>query len=66
MTKLTISMPDELAEAIRASAGGNVSDYIARAVRQQLLADDLRKLAAFEQAEPKASLADEFPQGFEE
>ncbi|MCU1644418.1 MAG: hypothetical protein JWN03_4693 [Nocardia sp.] len=66
MAKLTISMPDELAKALRASAAGNVSEYIARAVRQRLLEEDLRKLAAFETRNPKPSLSDEFPQEFDE
>ncbi|MFI1914769.1 hypothetical protein [Nocardia sp. NPDC020380] len=66
MTKLTITLPDELASAVRESAAGNVSDYIARAVRQRLLEDDLRKLAEFERRNPQPSLAEEFPQGFDE
>jgi hypothetical protein len=66
MTKLTISLPDDLAVVLRESAGGNVSDYIARAVRQRVMEDDLRKLAEFERLNPQPDLADEFPQGFAE
>jgi hypothetical protein len=46
MTKrLTVTVPDELDEAVRAAAGENVSAYTARALRNQLLIDDLDRLA---------------------
>lgn len=44
MTRLNITMPDELAEQLRAASGGQLSDYISRAVRRQLLDDELRAL----------------------
>ncbi|MFI5778130.1 hypothetical protein [Nocardia sp. NPDC051570] len=66
MTKLTITMPDELAQAVRDSADGNVSEYIARAVRQRLLEEDLRTLAEFDATHAQPELADQFPQEFGE
>ncbi|QLY33719.1 hypothetical protein [Nocardia huaxiensis] len=48
-TKVTVLLPDELAVRLKKVAGeGKQSEYIARAVRQRILEDDLRKLAAFE------------------
>ncbi|MTJ62446.1 hypothetical protein [Nocardia seriolae] len=48
-TKLTVLLPDEVAVRLKRVAGeGKQSEYIARAVRQRILEDDLRKLAAFE------------------
>ncbi|NNH68899.1 hypothetical protein HLB23_03240 [Nocardia uniformis] len=66
MAKLTITMPDELAEAMRDSAAGNVSEYIQRAVRNSLLEEDLRKLAEFDARNSQPELADLFPQEFGE
>lgn len=47
MTKrLTVTVPDELDEALRrAAAGDNLSAYTARALRNQMLIDDLDRLA---------------------
>ncbi|MFD0000650.1 hypothetical protein [Nocardia sp. NPDC127526] len=48
-TKVTVLLPDEIAVRLKKVAGeGKQSEYIARAVRQRMLEDDLRKLAAFE------------------
>ncbi|WP_067545954.1 hypothetical protein [Nocardia crassostreae] len=48
-TKVTVLLPDAIAVRLKKVAGeGKQSEYIARVVRQRMLEDDLRKLAAFE------------------
>lgn len=49
MAKMTVVFPDELVPMLKARAGeGKASEYIARAVRNALLADDLKILAEWE------------------
>jgi len=48
MTRLTIAVPDELAERIRAAAGGNVSAWIVEVARDALLRREAAAIAAFE------------------
>lgn len=38
MTRLTIAVPDDLAERIKAAAGGNVSAWLANLAERELLA----------------------------
>jgi post-segregation antitoxin (ccd killing protein) len=45
-TRLTISVPDELGNAVRAVAGDNVSAFTQRALRNELAARDLDIIAA--------------------
>ncbi|MET8429793.1 hypothetical protein [Nocardia sp. NPDC004860] len=52
MAKLNISLPDATAEALRATADGNVSAEINRAVLQRLADKELRRIAAHEQDNP--------------
>lgn len=42
--RLTVSLPDELAAALREVAGGNLSGYTARALRSALLREQLRAM----------------------
>jgi hypothetical protein len=35
--RLTVSLPDDLADAVREAAGGNLSSYTARALKSALL-----------------------------
>jgi hypothetical protein len=37
MTRITVTMDDRLAEAVRATAGDNVSAWLAKVVRAELL-----------------------------
>lgn len=48
MTRLTIAVPDELAERIRAAAGGNVSAWIVEVARDALLRQEAAAIAEFE------------------
>jgi hypothetical protein len=48
MTRLTIAVPDELADRIRAAAGGNVSAWLADLARDALLREEAAAVAAFE------------------
>jgi hypothetical protein len=48
MTRLTIAVPDELAERIRAAAGGNVSAWFTEVARDALLRQEAAAIAAFE------------------
>jgi len=44
-TKVNVTLPADIAEATRAAApGGNVSAYVAKALREQLLRDSLSLL----------------------
>ncbi|MBA4864479.1 hypothetical protein H1V43_24615 [Streptomyces sp. PSKA54] len=38
-SKLTVTVPDDLLRAAREAADGNISAYVARAIRDQLLRD---------------------------
>ncbi|MFF7977534.1 type II toxin-antitoxin system CcdA family antitoxin [Streptomyces sp. NPDC007901] len=38
-SKLTVTVPDELLQAAREAADGNLSAFVARAIRDQLLRD---------------------------
>ena len=50
MTRLTIAVPDQLAEQIKASAGGNVSAWMARIATDALLREEAAAVAAYEKA----------------
>lgn len=53
MAKMTVVFPDELVPMLKARAGdGKASEYISRAVRNALLADDLKALAEWEKDNP--------------
>lgn len=55
-TKMTIVFPDAIAASLKNVAGeGKQSEYVARAVRNALLEDDLRALAEWEAAHPTDS-----------
>jgi hypothetical protein len=51
MTRLTIVVPDDLAERIRAAAGGNVSAWLVEVARDALLRREAAAIAAFEAQE---------------
>jgi post-segregation antitoxin (ccd killing protein) len=55
MTRLTIAVPDELAERIRAAAGGNVSAWLADVARDALLRMEAAAIAEFEAQEAARS-----------
>jgi hypothetical protein len=42
--RMNISMDDDLAARLRAASNDKLSDYISKAVRRQLLEDELRAL----------------------
>lgn len=44
--RLTVSLPEDLAAALRKVAGDNMSGYTARALRSALLREELRSLPA--------------------
>ena len=54
--RISVTMDDRLAALVRDAAerqsGGNVSDWLSRAARRALLADDARALAAHATAHP--------------
>lgn len=50
MTRLTISVPDHLAEQISQAAGGNVSAWFAEAARERVLREECAALAKWERA----------------
>ncbi|WP_306359983.1 hypothetical protein [Nocardia sp. CC227C] len=52
-TRLNITLPDAVAEKLRAASENKPSEYIERAVIRQMLADDLRKLAEWEREHPE-------------
>jgi hypothetical protein len=43
-TRLTISLPEEVAAAVREAAGDNISGYAARALKDAVLREQLRTL----------------------
>ena len=48
MKRLTIAVPDDLAEKIKSEANGNVSGWIADLIRDALLRRETAAVAAFE------------------
>jgi hypothetical protein len=48
MTRVTIALPDDLAEQVKAKAGGNVSAWFAKLAREDLLRDEYAAIAEFE------------------
>ena len=50
MTRLTITVPDTLAEQVRAAAGENVSAWAAQALRDRILGEETAALAEWEKA----------------
>jgi hypothetical protein len=57
MTRTTITMDDALYAMVKDAAGPNVSEWIAKACRSRLLADDARAWAAWERAHPEETAA---------
>ena len=55
MTRLTIAVPDELVERIRAAAGGNVSAWFVEVARDALLRQEAAVIAEFEAGEAARS-----------
>lgn len=55
MTRLTVVVPDELAERIRAVAGGNVSAWLVEVARDALLRQEAAAIAEFEAQEAARS-----------
>ncbi|WP_067687394.1 hypothetical protein [Nocardia jejuensis] len=51
-TRLKITLPDLVAEKLRAASGNSPSEYIARAVIRLMMDEDLRRLADFETRNP--------------
>jgi hypothetical protein len=50
MTRLTVSVPDALAEQIRRAAGDNISSWMAEAARDKMLSEECQALAKWEKA----------------
>ena len=48
MTRLTIAVPDQLAEQIKATAGGNVSAWLTKVAKEALLREEAAAIAAYE------------------
>jgi len=48
MTRLTVSVPDGLAEQIRLAAGDNISAWMAEAARDKMLTEECLALAKWE------------------
>lgn len=48
MTRLTISLPDDLAAKIKAAAGENVSAWVANLARDAFLREEAAAVARFE------------------
>ncbi|MQY27878.1 hypothetical protein NRB56_34610 [Nocardia sp. RB56] len=68
-TRMTIILPDEIAVRLKSVAGeGKMSDYVAKAVRQKMLEDDLRHLAAWEDERggPDLTFYEESERGFDD
>lgn len=55
MARLTIVVPDELAERVRAAAGANVSAWFVEVARDALLRREAAAIAAFEAQESARS-----------
>jgi hypothetical protein len=54
MTRLTISVPDTLADQLKAAAGDNVSAWVAEAVRDRMVREECAALAVWEKANQDA------------
>jgi hypothetical protein len=52
MTRITVTMDDRLAEAVRATAGDNVSGWLAKLVRAELLRRAVAAEIACDQQQP--------------
>jgi hypothetical protein len=50
MRRLTIAVPDDLADKIRAAAGGNLSAWFTELARRQLLREDAAAAVAYDLA----------------
>jgi hypothetical protein len=50
MIRLTIAVPDHLAEQIKATAGGNVSAWMTRVATDALLREEATAIGSFERA----------------
>ncbi|MDG4792092.1 hypothetical protein O7626_40460 [Micromonospora sp. WMMD1102] len=48
MTRMTIALPDDLADRIKAAGGDNVSAWMQRAARDALLREEVAAVSAFE------------------
>jgi hypothetical protein len=55
--RTTITMDDRLYALVREAAGGNVSEWIARAARSRLLAEDARAMAEWDRMHPEGRAA---------
>jgi hypothetical protein len=55
MTRLTIAVPDELADQIRAAAGGNVSAWLVEVARRSLLREEAAAAVAYDRATADAA-----------
>lgn len=54
--RLTVTLPDHLANRVRSAAGDNISAWAARAMLRQLMDDELRLLAAVGALDPADDL----------
>lgn len=54
MTRLTIAVPDDLAEKIREAAHGNVSAWLVGAARHTLLRDEAAAAVAYDRSHADA------------
>lgn len=59
MTRLTITVPDDLAEKIRQAGGENVSAWAAKTLRDALLHQEAQAIAAYEQSHADSSWDEE-------
>ncbi|NUS45466.1 MAG: hypothetical protein HOQ24_17460 [Mycobacteriaceae bacterium] len=59
MARINVVMNDGLAEQLRAASQGKLSEYIVRAVRRQLVEDDLRLLRDLPDDPDLAALSEE-------
>lgn len=48
MTRLTITVPDDLADQIRRAAGDNMSAWAAKSLREALLRQEAQAVAVYE------------------
>jgi Arc/MetJ-type ribon-helix-helix transcriptional regulator len=55
--RLTISLPDDLDQAVRAAAGDNVSAFTQRALRNALAARDVDLIVAHSQRDDDGTMA---------
>lgn len=61
-TRITVTLDDLLAEQIRDAAtdtaGGNVSEWVSKACRSRMLAEEARALAAWQREHPEQTAAE--------